>query len=81
LHAQTTSSSGVEDDLDSDGAASAKSQSNSGGDAATGATTLAFKGVVFNEMKGAMSDSGQLFSQRLQEAVFASPHVPYHYNR
>ncbi len=42
---------------------------------------LAFKGVVYNEMKGAMSDSAQLFSQRLQEAIFVSPDVTYHYNR
>ena len=39
---------------------------------------LEFKGVVFNEMKGRMSDTGSLFYQRFQEALL--PGTPYAFN-
>ena len=41
---------------------------------------LSIKGVVYNEMKGAMSDGGQLFTQRLQSAMFHHPANLYHWN-
>ena len=41
---------------------------------------LTIKGVVYNEMKGAMSDASQLFTQRLQSAVFEDTGNLYHYN-
>ena len=49
-----------------------------GGEAA--GERLVVKGVVYNEMKGAMSDGGQLFSQRMQELVFSEPRNVYHHN-
>ena len=49
-------------------------------DGADGEERLVVKGVVYNEMKGAMSDGGQLFSQRMQELVFSEPHNVYHHN-
>ncbi|TPX41162.1 hypothetical protein SeMB42_g05694 [Synchytrium endobioticum] len=36
-------------------------------------TPIIFKGVVFNEMKGALSDSNSLFLTRLQQHLYASP--------
>ncbi len=39
---------------------------------------LSYKGVVFNEMKGAMSDKEEMIRQRLQEMVF--PDTCYAYN-
>ncbi|OUD15372.1 insulinase family protein [Thioflexithrix psekupsensis] len=39
---------------------------------------LVYRGVVFNEMKGAMSSSSQVLSQKLNEALF--PTITYHYN-
>ena len=39
---------------------------------------LEYKGVVFNEMKGAMSDPNSLMSRRLQQALY--PSTTYHYN-
>jgi Zn-dependent M16 (insulinase) family peptidase len=39
---------------------------------------LEFKGVVFNEMKGAMADPSSLFDHRLQEHLY--PTTTYHYN-
>uniref|UniRef100_A0A6B2KXD1 Presequence protease, mitochondrial n=1 Tax=Arcella intermedia TaxID=1963864 RepID=A0A6B2KXD1_9EUKA len=39
---------------------------------------LEFKGIVFNEMKGAMSDASNLFSQRLTEQLY--PTTTYKHN-
>ncbi len=39
---------------------------------------LVFKGVVFNEMKGAMSSPVQRLSQTVESALF--PSITYHYN-
>lgn len=39
---------------------------------------LVFKGVVYNEMKGAMSDSASIFFQELQSYLF--PSTTYHFN-
>ncbi|KAL6068398.1 putative Zn-dependent peptidase, insulinase-like [Balamuthia mandrillaris] len=39
---------------------------------------LKFKGVVYNEMKGALSDSNSLFAERLTMALY--PTTTYHYN-
>jgi hypothetical protein len=36
-------------------------------------------GIVFNEMKGAMSDSASLFSYALRSALHPAP-LTYHYN-
>ena len=41
-------------------------------------TELLFKGVVFNEMKGALSSPTQRLSQELQQRLF--PTITYHYN-
>jgi hypothetical protein len=41
-------------------------------------SSLVYKGVVYNEMKGAMSDVGTLFAQHLQSALFAT--TTYHHN-
>lgn len=41
-------------------------------------TPLEFKGVVFNEMKGAMGDSSSVFMQAIQSALFK--HTTYHVN-
>ncbi|MBE2294403.1 MAG: insulinase family protein [Phycisphaerales bacterium] len=41
-------------------------------------TDLLFKGVVFNEMKGALSSPTQCLSQELQQRLF--PTITYHYN-
>ncbi|MFQ5328615.1 MAG: insulinase family protein [Thermodesulfobacteriota bacterium] len=43
-----------------------------------GSGDLLYKGVVFNEMKGAMSDPNSLMSRRLQQALY--PSTTYHYN-
>eukprot|EP01006_Ploeotia_vitrea_P039869 TRINITY_DN66383_c13_g1_i1.p1 TRINITY_DN66383_c13_g1~~TRINITY_DN66383_c13_g1_i1.p1 ORF type:complete len:1002 (-),score=613.58 TRINITY_DN66383_c13_g1_i1:82-3087(-) len=43
-------------------------------------TPLGFKGVVYNEMKGAMSDPGALFSERLVRSLYDTPESPYHHN-
>jgi presequence protease len=40
------------------------------GDAKAEDSKLVFKGVVYNEMKGQMSDAGYLFYIRFQEAIF-----------
>ena len=40
---------------------------------------LAYKGVVFNEMKGALSDAASLFSYALRGAIYPAP-LTYHYN-
>jgi len=42
------------------------------------ASDLVFKGVVFNEMKGAMSSPGSVLGHALQSALF--PTITYHYN-
>jgi len=55
-------------------------QGSGSGSGAGGEERLVVKGVVYNEMKGAMSDGGQLFSQRMQELVFSSPDNVYHHN-
>ena len=39
---------------------------------------LTYKGVVYNEMKGAMSDPGSLMHRRLQRALY--PSSTYHHN-
>lgn len=39
---------------------------------------LVYKGVVYNEMKGAMSDPNSLMVRRLQKALY--PTTTYHYN-
>ncbi len=39
---------------------------------------LVYKGVVYNEMKGAMSDPNSLMSRRVQKALY--PTTTYHYN-
>ena len=39
---------------------------------------LMLKGIVFNEMKGAMGDSAQYFSRKLQQYMY--PNTPYQYN-
>jgi Zn-dependent M16 (insulinase) family peptidase len=44
------------------------------------AVDLEFKGVVYNEMKGAMSDSNSLFAQRFQSAIFNDPENVYYHN-
>lgn len=41
-------------------------------------SALVYKGVVFNEMKGAMSSPTRLLAQSLQSALF--PTITYHYN-
>ncbi|MCF6267372.1 MAG: insulinase family protein [Desulfuromusa sp.] len=41
-------------------------------------TPLEYKGVVYNEMKGAMSDPSSLLSQRLSTHLY--PTTTYHYN-
>lgn len=41
------------------------------------ASPLTFKGVVYNEMKGAMSDTESLFATRLEQAMFAKSALPY----
>ena len=41
---------------------------------------LLLKGVVYNEMKGAMSDGSALFTQRLQSALFDDARNLYHWN-
>ncbi|RHZ71766.1 hypothetical protein Glove_253g72 [Diversispora epigaea] len=43
-----------------------------------GSTNLQFKGVVYNEMKGQMSDAGYLFYSRVQQEMF--PNTVYGYN-
>ena len=42
------------------------------------ATPLEYKGVVYNEMKGAMSDPSSLLSQRISTHLY--PTTTYHYN-
>ena len=42
------------------------------------ASPLVYKGVVYNEMKGAMSDPSSLLSRRLNRALY--PTTTYHYN-
>lgn len=39
---------------------------------------LEFKGIVFNEMKGAMAESGRVFQQEMSAKLF--PTVTYHHN-
>jgi len=41
-------------------------------------STLEFKGVVYNEMKGAMSDTSRLFGERLQSNLY--PTTTYTHN-
>jgi len=41
-------------------------------------TSLEYKGIVFNEMKGAMASPGARMSEALNEALF--PHLTYGYN-
>ena len=48
------------------------------GDVEDNANELVFKGVVFNEMKGAMADRDQIFFRRLIAA--AAPSGTYGYN-
>ncbi|CAG8628885.1 16489_t:CDS:10, partial [Gigaspora rosea] len=43
-----------------------------------GATPLQFKGVVYNEMKGQMSDAGYLYYSRVQQYMY--PGTAYGYN-
>ena len=57
-----------------------KEQKDGSNGGAGGEERLVVKGVVYNEMKGAMSDGGQLFSQRMQELVFSEPNNVYHHN-
>lgn len=47
-------------------------------EAADGASRLAFKGVVYNEMKGAMSSPDQVLGRSLLEAIY--PDTPYRHN-
>lgn len=47
-------------------------------DPADPSSKLVYKGVVFNEMKGAMSSPVQALAQHLQSALF--PTTTYHYN-
>lgn len=43
-----------------------------------GQQVLAYKGIVYNEMKGAMSDPNSLMVRRIQKALY--PTTTYHYN-
>ncbi len=47
-------------------------------DMADSDSPLLFKGVVYNEMKGAMSDPNSLMHRRMQMALY--PSTTYHYN-
>ncbi len=43
-----------------------------------GSFRLVYKGVVYNEMKGAMSSASQVMARSLQKVMY--PSTPYHYN-
>jgi presequence protease len=47
---------------------------NEGGIAGKGENKIVFKGVVYNEMKGQMSDAGYLFYIRFQDHIFPAIH-------
>ena len=53
-------------------------QENSGKDVLDGEKRLTIKGVVYNEMKGAMSDLSSIFSHMLQSELYTT--TTYHHN-